>query len=211
MLEREIIEERPSPWGSPCTIVAKSNGSPRSCVDYRYTLNRHIIRKISWRMPNLESYLDAVGTALYISVADILNAFWQLPVAEGHVNRTAVVTPRGKYRFKRMPFGATNTPWLFRQIMSLGLGHLGPNSGILFPYMDDLISINHTFESHLVSLEKMFAALHVAGLTLNPSKFDLGRKKSTVSVMPFPRKVVPSVPTASKRFTTCPRQNTFKT
>ena len=44
---------------APCTIVAKSNGSPRFCVDYRHTLNRHIIRK-SWPMPNLESCLGAV-------------------------------------------------------------------------------------------------------------------------------------------------------
>ena len=84
MLERGTIEERPSPWGSPCTIIAKSDGSPRFCVDYRHTLNRHIIRK-SWPMPNLESCLDAVGDALLISVADILSTFWQLPVAEGHV------------------------------------------------------------------------------------------------------------------------------
>ena len=175
MLEWGIIEERPSPWGSPCTIVAKSNGSPRFCVDYRHTLNRHIIRK-SWPMPNLESCLDAVGDALYISVTDVLSAFWQLPVAEGHVDHSAFVTPRGKYCLKHMPFGVANAPWLFQHVMSLSLGHLGPDSGIL-SYMDDLICINHTFESHLVSLEKMFAALHVAGLTLKPSKIQFEQKE----------------------------------
>ena len=175
MLEWGIIEERPSPWGSCCTIVAKSNGRPHFCVDYRHTLNPHIIRK-SWPMPNLGSCLDAVGDALYISVADILSAFWQLPWAEGHVDRTAFVTPRGKYCCKCMPFGVANAPWLFQHVMSLALGHLGPDSGIL-SYMDELIRINHTFESHLVSLEKMFAALHVAGLTLKQSKIQFGLKE----------------------------------
>ena len=146
MLEWGINEERPSPWGSPCTIVAKSNGSPRFCVDYRHTPKRHIIHK-SWPMPNLKSCLDAVGDALYISVADIVSAFWQLPVAEGHIDRTAFVTPRGKYYFKHIPFGVANAPWLFQRVMSSALGHLGPDSGILF-YMYDLICINHTFESH---------------------------------------------------------------
>ena len=178
MLEGGIIEKRPSPWDSPCTIVAKSNGSPRFCFDYRHTLNRHIIRK-SWPMPNLESCLDAVGDALYITVGNILNAFWQLPVAEEHVDRTAFVTPSGKYCFKRMPFGVANPPWLFQHVMSLALGHLGhlgPESDVL-SYVDDLICINHTFESHLISLEKMFAAMQAAGLTLKPSMIQFGQKE----------------------------------
>ena len=45
MIEWGIIEKRPSPWGSPVTIVVKKNGGPRLCVDYRHTLNRHIVRK----------------------------------------------------------------------------------------------------------------------------------------------------------------------
>ena len=71
MLEWDIIEERPSPWGSPCTLVAKKNGSPRFCVEYRHTLNRHIVRK-SWPPPNLDSCLDAVGGVKFISTADVL-------------------------------------------------------------------------------------------------------------------------------------------
>ena len=45
LLEWGVIEERPGPWGSPCTIVAISNSSPRFCVNYHRTLNRQIIRK----------------------------------------------------------------------------------------------------------------------------------------------------------------------
>ena len=49
--------------------------------------------------------------------------------------------------------------------LSLALRYLGPDSGVL-SYMYDLIGINHTFDSHLVSLEKMFAALQAAVLSL---------------------------------------------
>ena len=75
MLEWDIIEERPRPWGSPCTLVAKKNGSLRFCVDYRQTLNRHVVRK-SWPLPNFDSCLDAVGGVKLISTADVLSAFW---------------------------------------------------------------------------------------------------------------------------------------
>ena len=60
--------------------------------------------------------------------------------------------------------------------MSLALGHLGPDSGVL-SYMADLICINHTFEGHLVSLENMFAALQVGELTLKPSKIQFCQKE----------------------------------
>ena len=62
--------------------------------------NRHIVRK-SWPIPNLDSCLDAVGGVKFISTADALSAFWQLPVAEEHIDRTAFVTPTGKFCFKR--------------------------------------------------------------------------------------------------------------
>ena len=86
MLEWGIVEERPSPWGSPCTLVAKKNGVPRFCVYYRHTLNGHIVRK-SWPFPSLGYCLDAVGGVKFISTGDVLSAFWQLPVAEEHIQR----------------------------------------------------------------------------------------------------------------------------
>ena len=84
LLKQGIIEERTSAWGSPVTIVTKANGSPRFCVDYRNTLNRHIIRR-TWPMPNIESHLDAVGGAKFITVADVQSAFHELPVADSDI------------------------------------------------------------------------------------------------------------------------------
>ena len=59
--------------------------------------------------------------------------------------------------------------------MSVTFGHLGPESGIL-TYMDDIICLNSTLEAHLKSLEQMFSALQVAGLTLKPTKLQFGQK-----------------------------------
>ena len=100
LLKQGIIEERTSAWGSPVTIVSKADGSPQFCVDYRNTLNRHLIRK-TWPMPNIETHLDAVGGAKFIIVADVQSAFHQLPVADSDVESTAFVIARGKYCFKR--------------------------------------------------------------------------------------------------------------
>ena len=88
LLEQNIFEERTSAWGSPVTIVSKADGSPRFCVDYRHTLNRHLVRK-TWPMPNIDTHLDAVGGAKFITVADVQSAFHQLPVAEADIESTA--------------------------------------------------------------------------------------------------------------------------
>ena len=92
MLTDGIIEELPSPWGSPVTIVARKDGQPRFCVDYRTTLNKLLIRK-TWPMANMEANLDSVGSAQFISVADVQSAYWQIPVSSEDVERTAFLLP----------------------------------------------------------------------------------------------------------------------
>ncbi|CAB1108264.1 unnamed protein product [Ectocarpus sp. CCAP 1310/34] len=94
MLDDDIIEELPSQWGSPVTLVARKDGKPRFCVDFRSTVNKHLIRK-TWPLANMESNLDSVGSAKFISVADVQSAYWQIPVHPDHVERTAFVTNSG--------------------------------------------------------------------------------------------------------------------
>jgi len=130
-LEKDgIIEQRPSPWGSAVTIVAKADGTPRFCVDYRSTINKNLIRK-SWPMPDIESHIDTVGGAKFITVADIQSAYHQMEVSPEEQDKTAFVTHKGKWVFKRLPFGIANAPFLFARMMSLAFSHFGPRSGLL--------------------------------------------------------------------------------
>ena len=48
-------------------IVAKADGPPRFCVDYRTTVNKFLVRE-TWPMPDIESRIDTVGGANVISV-----------------------------------------------------------------------------------------------------------------------------------------------
>ena len=122
MLNDDIIEEHSSTWGSPVTIVARKDGQPRFCVDYRSTISKHLIRK-TWPMANLEDNIDMVGGAKFITVADVQSAYWQIPVHPDHVETTAFVINSGKYCYKRTPFGVCNAPWLFTEMAHETLGH----------------------------------------------------------------------------------------
>ena len=90
-------------------------------------------------MPNLESHLDTVGGARYITACDVQNTYHQLPVAESEQGKTAFVTQNGRWVFKRLPFGIASAPFQFSRIMSLAFAHFGAKNGLL-DYMDDCIS-----------------------------------------------------------------------
>ena len=147
MEEIDIIEKRPSEWGSPACIVAKADGSPRFCVDYRATINRFLVRE-TWPMPDIESHIDTVGGANFITVCDVQSAYWQIPIAPKDRHKTAFVTSKGKYVFKVLPFGIANAPWIFQRVMSLAFANFGQPSGLLV-YMGDLIACSATWEAHL--------------------------------------------------------------
>ena len=52
----------------------------------------------------IDDILDQVGQARYITSLDLAKGYWQVPVAEDQP-KTAFITARGLYQFKRMPFG----------------------------------------------------------------------------------------------------------
>ena len=60
-----IIEKKISEWGSPVCIVAKADGSPRLCADYRTTINKSLIQE-TWPMPDIKSHIDTVCGAKFI-------------------------------------------------------------------------------------------------------------------------------------------------
>ena len=114
--EDGIVTRQASPYGSPVTLVSKHDGSPRFCVDYRSTVNKSIIRE-SWPMPHIESRLDAVSGAKFISSFDIMMAFHQIPVTAKNRPKTAFATAHGKWVFNRLPFGISSSPFWFAKLM----------------------------------------------------------------------------------------------
>ena len=127
-------------------------------------------------MPDIESHIDTVSGAKFITECDIQSAYWRIPIAKKDYHKAAFVTSKGKYVFKVLPFGMANAPWIFQRFMSLAFANFGQPSGMLV-YTDDVIACSATWEAHLRLLEDMFRALQTAGLTLKPSKIHFGPKE----------------------------------
>ncbi|XP_043262479.1 LOW QUALITY PROTEIN: uncharacterized protein LOC122403183 [Colletes gigas] len=193
LLANEIIRESTSPYTSPIILVKKKNGEERMCVDFR-ALNK-ITVKDRFPLPLIEDQLDRLGTGKYFTTLDMASGFYQVPIAENSITKTAFVTPDGHYEFLRMPFGLTNAPAVFQRAVNKALGNLRYKFALV--YLDDILIPSETVQEGLERLERVLHALDVAGFSLNLKKCKffqttieyLGREVSAEGIRPGAAKI----------------------
>lgn len=175
MLDLGVIEKSESPWSSPILMIPKSDGkSYRFCVDFR-KLNA-VTEKWAYPLPFINSILDRLGNAKYLSTLDIKSAYWQVKMTENSKKYTAFAIPgRGHFQFKRLAFGLTNAPSTFQALVDKLFGpELEP---FVFKYLDDLVIVTPDFETHMRILKEVFKRLKLANLTLNRDKCNFCRNE----------------------------------
>ncbi|CAM9441480.1 unnamed protein product, partial [Choristocarpus tenellus] len=150
MEKQDIIKPSSSPWTFPVTIVAKPDGSPRFCADFRGTINKHLIRN-SWPLPSMDECLSSLGGSKYLYCLDIQSAYWQLQITDEYERQeTAFITPDGKYEFQ--------------------------SSGLLI-YFDDIVLASPSWTHHKELITTVLSLLEDVGITLKPSKAQFGSKQ----------------------------------
>lgn len=61
----------------------------------------------------IEDPLAALGHVWFFSALTLAGRYWQVLIAEEDREKTAFVTPKGMYKFLRMPFELNNAPATF--------------------------------------------------------------------------------------------------
>ena len=157
------------PCSSPCTCAQKAPcGGWRVCGDYRRLNNATADDK--YPVKSLMDFTSNLHGKKIFSKVDLLKGYHQIPVAEGDIGKTAVITPFGLFIFPRTPFGLKNAGQDFQRMMDAILGDLP----FCFVYLDDILVFSDTPEQHLEHLRQIFDILAENGLVVNRAKCVLG-------------------------------------
>ena len=166
MLEMGIIRPSASPWSSPIVIVPKPDGTIRFCVDYR-KINT-VTKMDAYPIPSMDRMIEKVAVAKYITTLDLTKGYWQIPLEESAIEKSAFITAKGLYEFLVMPFGLKTAPATFQRMMSDTV-----LKGLDFAdaYIDDVeVDTPISFPQHLSEIRQVLQRLRVCKLNARPSK-----------------------------------------
>eukprot|EP00117_Sycon_ciliatum_P032596 scpid32291/ scgid25245/ Transposon Ty3-G Gag-Pol polyprotein; Gag3-Pol3; Transposon Ty3-1 TYA-TYB polyprotein; Capsid protein; p24; Spacer peptide p3; Nucleocapsid protein p11; Ty3 protease; p16; Spacer peptide J; Reverse transcriptase/ribonuclease H; p55; Integrase p61; Integrase p58 len=159
----------PTEWCAPMVAVRKKNGDVRICVDLK-RLNTGVKRE-TFVLPTVEETMAKLSGATVFSTLDTKKGFWQVPLADESQHLTTFITPFGRYKFRRLPFGISSAPEIFQRKL---MGILDGIPGVVV-FMDDILIFGSSQEAHDTALTAVYQALAQANVTLNPDKSQVGR------------------------------------
>ncbi|CAB0016247.1 unnamed protein product [Nesidiocoris tenuis] len=166
MIEKGVIVrvDHATDWCAPMVVSIKKGGGIRICVDLSQ-LNRSVKRQYH-PIPKIELSLAEVNGAKYFSKLDANHGFWQLNLAKESQDYTTFITPFGRFKFRKLPFGITSAPEEYQKRISMIL----EGSKNCLSHLDDILIWGNSKEEHDQCLREVLEKLQAAGVTLNKKK-----------------------------------------
>ncbi|XP_014675268.1 PREDICTED: uncharacterized protein K02A2.6-like [Priapulus caudatus] len=167
----------PSEWVSQMAVVHKSNGKLRLCIDPQ-PLNTALKRE-HYRLSVLDDVLPKLKNARVFSKLDIQEAYWHVRLDDASSILTTMITPFGRYRWTRLPFGLKVSSEIFQRKLDEALGDL---DGV-FSIVDDIIiagcgrSQEEAERDNKRKLEKVLQRCAEQHILLNPDKQQTGLRE----------------------------------
>lgn len=154
----------PTDWVNNMQIVEKPNGSLRICLDPK-PLNACIKRE-HFLIPKSEDLLSRMNGKRIFTVLDLKNGFWQLKLDRKSSDLTTFMTPYGRFRWNRMPFGISSAPEMFQQRMVKVFGDI-PGVEV---YFDDVAVTGTDYEEHDKTLSVVLERARKNNIKFNVTK-----------------------------------------
>ncbi|XP_043206452.1 uncharacterized protein K02A2.6-like [Amphibalanus amphitrite] len=155
-------------WGTPLVTVPRADGGVRLCGDYRLTVNPQL-QMATHPTPSAEDIFASVRGRRFCKL-DLKDAFLQLELAEESRDMTTVVTHRGRYRMKSLPFGISACSSVFQA----AIDHILDGLDGCVAYQDDLLVTAANMTDLCERLDEVLTRLEAHGVKLKREKCQLG-------------------------------------
>ncbi|XP_077225770.1 uncharacterized protein LOC143858961 [Tasmannia lanceolata] len=160
LLDKGLIRPSVSPWGAPVLFVKKKDGSMRLCIDYR-ELNKVTVRN-KYPLLRIEDLFDQLQGSKVFSKIDLRSGYHQLKIKPEDVPKTAFRTRYGHYEFLVLPFGLTNAPAAFMDLMNRMFKPFLDRFVVVF--IDDILIYSKSQEEHEKHLRQVLQVLRAEQL-----------------------------------------------
>ncbi|GJS23298.1 putative reverse transcriptase domain-containing protein [Tanacetum coccineum] len=164
--DKGFIRPSSSPWGAPMLFVKKKDGSFRMCIDYK-ELNKMTVKN-RYPLPRIDDLFDQLQGSQFFSKIDLRSGYHQLRVHEDDIPKTAFRTRYGHFEFTIMPFGLTNVPAVFMDLMNRVCRPYLDKFMIVF--IEDILIYSKTQEEHVEHLRVVLELLRKEKLYAKFSK-----------------------------------------
>nr|GEU39005.1 hypothetical protein [Tanacetum cinerariifolium] len=163
----------------PILFVKKKDGSFRMCIDY-IELNKLTIKN-RYPLPKIDGLFDQLQGSQYFFKIDLRSGYHQLRVHEDDIPKTAFRTRYGRFEVTVIPFGLTNAPAIFIDLMNRVCRPYLDRFVIVFIY--DILIYSKTQEEHEMHLglvleffkkEKLYAKFSKCEFWLQEDRLFLG-------------------------------------
>ncbi|GFS21258.1 polyprotein [Elysia marginata] len=150
-------------------VVEKKNGAVRICIDPQ-PLNKALKRE-HYKMPILDDLLPELQSSRLFSKLDVREAFYHVKLDEKSADLTTMITPFGRYRWKRLPFGLSVSSEIFQRRLNEALKGLHGCINVA----DDIIIHGRSVEEHDRNMKELTARCNERKILLNEGKACLKR------------------------------------
>ncbi|GAA5944073.1 hypothetical protein JCM1841_001868 [Sporobolomyces salmonicolor] len=197
MLEEHLAAGRVRPstslYASAAFVVPKKDpkADPRWVNDYRHLNSNTVKDRTPLPLPDL--VLADAALAKVWGKIDMTNTFFQTPMDEDDIAKTAIKTPWGLFEWTVMPQGLCNVPATHQARVNEALRHL---VGVCCQaFVDDIIIYSNSMAEREENCRAVLSALRAAGLYCSKKKTDLftllSHVRGFLGLVQYLRKFIP--------------------